>query len=165
MTAKSLPQLRYMVLLAACASCATTGPGGVTLRPDGTPGPESCPAETLKAMRYLRVHVGDAADVELDANQDDASPIRLYDGPVESVLFGELGTLGTGTRLYGWVWTGGPQVVVRYYEAHPLDGDKVPICAVARLSKGQLRKLPGSKPGMAILEFSSAAAFIVDEYR
>ncbi|WP_338052875.1 hypothetical protein [Pyxidicoccus trucidator] len=116
-------------------------------------------------MRYLRVRVGDGASVELDANQDDVSPITLYDGPVESVLFGDLGTLGTGTRLYGQVWTGGPQVVVRYYEAHPLDGDRVPICAVARLSKGQMRKLPGSKPGMAILEFSTAAVYIVEEFR
>nr|WP_205525491.1 serine/threonine protein kinase [Pyxidicoccus trucidator] len=160
-----LLSLRCVVLLAACASCATTGPGGVPLRPDGSPSFEECPAETLKAMRYLRVRVGDGASVELDANQDDVSPITLYDGPVESVLFGDLGTLGTGTRLYGQVWTGGPQVVVRYYEAHPLDGDRVPICAVARLSKGQMRKLPGSKPGMAILEFSTAAVYIVEEFR
>ena len=65
----------------------------------------------------------------------------------------------------GRVWTGGPQVVIRYYEAQPPDGDKVPICAVARASKGQLRKLPGSKPGTALLEFSGAGVYIVDEYR
>ncbi|WP_370452510.1 hypothetical protein [Corallococcus sp. CA054B] len=57
------------------------------------------------------------------------------------------------------------QVVVRYYEAHPPDGDKIPICAVARLSKGQLRKRPDSKPGTAILEFSSAGVDIVESYR
>jgi hypothetical protein len=61
--------------------------------------------------------------------------------------------------------TGGPQVVVRYYEAHPPDRDKIPICAMARLSKGQLRKLPESKPGTAILEFSTAGVDVVDSFR
>jgi hypothetical protein len=165
MTAPRITRLCFVVLLATFAGCATKGHGWVPLRSDGTPGPEECSAEALKGMRYLRVRVGESAEVELDANQDDARPIRLYDGPVESILYGELGTLGTGTRLYGWIWTGGPQVVIRYYEAHPLDGDKVPFCAVARLSKGQLRKLPGSMPGIAILEYSHAGVYVVDEYR
>jgi len=68
-------------------------------------------------------------------------------------------------RLYGRVWTGGSQVVIRYYAAHPPGGDKVPICAVARLAKGQPKKLPGSKPGMAILEFSVAGVYTVNEFR
>jgi hypothetical protein len=103
--------------------------------------------------------------VDLDANQIDSEPITLYDGPIESVARDGFGTLGALTRLYGQVWTSGPLVVIRYYEAHPVDGDKVPICAVARLGDGQMRKLPGSKPGMAILESSIAAAFIVDAFR
>ena len=164
MKSPRITYLCFVVLLATSAGCAT-GPGRVPLRSDGTPGPEECPEEALKGMRYLRVRVGDSAEVELDANQDDARPIRLYAGPVESILYGELGTLGTGTRLYGRVWTDGPQVVIRYYEAHPLDGDKIPLCAVARLSKGQMRKLPGSQPGIAILEFSSAGVYVVDEFR
>ena len=32
-------------------------------------------------------------------------------------------------------------------------------------SENQLRKLPESKPGMAILEFSIASAYIVDSFR
>lgn len=144
--------------------CATST-GGVALRPDGTPGPQECPEEARKAMRYVRLHVGDAALVELDANQVGAQPITLYDGPVESMLKDDLGMLEAPTRLYGWVWTSGPQVVVRYYEAHPPDGDKIPICAVARLGNGQLRKRPESKPGTAILDFSIADAFIVDSFR
>jgi hypothetical protein len=115
-------------------------------------------------MRILRMQVGDATDVELDANQMDSSPITLYEGPVESVLDGSLGLLDPVTRLYGRVWTSGPQVVVRYYEAKPPDGDTVPICAVARLGD-QMRKRPESKPGTAILEFSNAAVFVVDEFR
>jgi hypothetical protein len=116
-------------------------------------------------MRILRMRVGDSADVDLDANQIDARPIMLFDGPVESYLDGSLGTLEAGTRLYGRVWTGGHQVVVRYYEARPVDGDTVTICAVARLGKGQLRKRPDSKPGTAVLDFSGASAFVVDSFR
>ena len=111
------------------------------------------------------MQVGDATDVELDANQIGAEPITLYDGPVESVLDGSLGTLNPITRLYGRVWTNGPLVVVRYYEAKPPDGDTVPICAVARLGDGQLKRRPESKPGTAILDFSNVAVFVVDSFR
>jgi hypothetical protein len=153
-----------VLLLLMASGCATT-PGNVSLRPDGTPGPEECPAKALEVMRYLRMRVSDAGDVELDANQVSARPITLYDGPVESILDSELGTLNPGTRLYGRVWTGGPLVVVRYYEARPPDGDTMPICAVARLGNGQMRKRPESKPGTAILDWSGAAVFVVDAFR
>lgn len=151
------------ILIGTTWGCTT--PGGVSLRPDGTPGPQECPEKALETMRILRLHVGDAALVDLDANQADYSPITLYDGPIESMLNEDLGPLESPTRLYGQVWTGGPQVVIRYYAAHPPNGDKVPICAVARLAKGQLRKLPGSKPGMALVEFSTAGAYIVESFR
>ena len=59
----------------------------------------------------------------------------------------------------------GPQVVIRYYEAHPPNSEKLTICAVARLSHDQMRKSPDSKPGMAILDGSIAAAYIVDAFR
>ena len=151
------------ILLGSAWGCSTSG--GVSLRPDGTPGPQECSEKALETMRILRLRVGDAADVDLDMNQADVTPIRLYDGPIESMLNENLGPLESPTRLYGQVWTGGPQVVIRYYEAHPPNGDKIPICAVARLAKGQLRKLPGSVPGMAIVEFSVASAYIVDSFR
>lgn len=138
---------------------------GVSLRPDGSPGPEECPEETLKVMRILNLRAGDAASVELDVNQADDSPITLYAGPVESMLREELGPLQASTRLYGRVWTEGPQAVIRYYEAQPPDRDKLPICAVARLARGQMKKRPESKPGTAILEFSTAGVFIVDSFR
>jgi hypothetical protein len=57
-------------------------------------------------MRILRMRVGDSADVQLDANQIDAKPITLYDGPVESLLEGALGTLEAdskpGTAVLGY---------------------------------------------------------------
>lgn len=152
-------------VLLATSSCRTAM-GEVSLRPDGTPGPEECPEEARKAMDYLQMFVGEAAIVQLDANQSRASPITLYDGPVESVLENDLGLLAAPARLYGRVWTGGPQVVIRYYEAHPLTGgSKIPICAVARLGLGQLRKRPDSKPGTAVLDSSRAGVFIVDAFR
>lgn len=157
------PFLASVVLLCMCSGCTT--PGGVFLRPDGSPGPQECPEKALEAMRVLNVRVGDGATVDLDVNQAQTSPITLYDGPVESMLTGSLGPLPPVTRLYGRVWTGGPQVVVRYYEAHPTDGEPFPICAVARLARGQMQKKPESKPGTAVLEFSSAGVFIVNSFR
>jgi hypothetical protein len=152
------------VLLFTLSGCATT-PGGVSLRPDGTPGPEECSEEARKAMNYLRMFVGEAAWAQLDANQS-SSPITLYDGPIESVLDDDLGLLEAPARLYGRVWTSGPQPAIRYYEAQPVKGgNKVPICAVARLGLGQLRKRPESKPGTAILDASNAGVFIVDAFR
>jgi len=153
------------VLLVVTSVGCVTAPGNVALRSDGTPGPEECPPKALEVMRYLNLRVGDSAWITLDANQMDVRPITLYEGPIESVLEEELGPLGSPDRLYGRVWTDGPQVVIRYYAAHRLDGDKVPICAVVRLAKGQLRKRPESKPGTSILESPSAAVFIVDAFR
>jgi hypothetical protein len=162
MPANRAPLLPLIGLMLTSFGCPSAG---VSLRADGTPGPEKCPEEALKTMRILRMRVSDATDVELDANQIGARPITLYEGPIESVLDGSLGTLEPITRLYGRVWTTGPQVVVRYYEAKPPDGDTVPICAVARLGDGQLRKRPESKPGTAIIEFSNASVFVVDSFR
>jgi hypothetical protein len=135
------------------------------LRPDGSPGPQACSEEAKRTMRAMKLEVGDTSWVELDANQIKSSPITLYDGPIESILDNDFGTLEETTRLYGQVWTGGPQVVIRYYEADPPGREKLPICAVARLSENQLRKLPGSKPGMALLQFSVSGVTIVDSFR
>lgn len=155
--------LGSIALLATSSGCTTSG--GVALRPDGTPGPQDCSEEAKRTMRALKLRVGDAAWVDMDANQLDARQITLYDGPIESMLKEEFGTLESTTRLYGQVWTSGAQVVIRYYEAHPPDSEKLPICAVARLSREQMRKLPESKPGMAILDGSTSAAYVVDAFR
>ena len=149
-----------LVLLTFCGC-----PGGVGLRPDGTPGPEGCSAEALRTMEALQLQVGDSVKVQLDANQVDASPVTLYDGPVESLVWEFVRTLDLGTRLYGRVWTAGDRVVVRYYQAQRMGGQRFPICAVARMSGNEFRKLPGSKPGMALVQFSTAVAYIVDEFR
>ncbi len=138
---------------------------GVSIRPDGGPGPQPCSEKALEAMRILRLRPGDGSTVEIDANQQSQSPITVNDGPVESILKDDLGYLGPTTRVYGQIWTGGPSVVIRYYEARPPDGDPIPICAVARLGRGGLLKKPGPRPGSAVLEFSRAGIYIVDAFR
>lgn len=165
MATTKLSLLGCAVLLVTSSGCPGSATSGVALRPDGTPGPEKCPEEARKAMNYLRLFVGASAWIQLDANQS-SSPLALYEGAIESVLEDDLGPLAAPARLYGRVWTSGPQAVIRYYAAQPLDGgDQVPICAVARLGIGQLRKLPASKPGMAVLGAASAGVYIVDEFR
>lgn len=116
-------------------------------------------------MRILRLRPGDSSTVVIDANQSSQSPIIVNDGPVESHLTEELGFLDAGTRMYGQIWTGGPNVVIRYYEARPPDAEPISICAVARLGRGQLKKKPGPAPGTAELEFSRAGVYIVDGFR
>lgn len=145
-----------------CMGCAGSG---VSLRPDGSPGPQECPQKALEAMRILRLRPGDTSMAEVDANQSAQDSITVNDGPVESILRDELGYLPPTTRLYGLIWTSGPNVVIRYYEARPPDGDPIPICAVARLSGGGMRKLPGPRPGSAVLEFSRTGIYIVDAFR
>jgi len=116
-------------------------------------------------MRLLRLRPGDSAFIEIDANQTAQTPVSLTDGPVESYLDEDLGTLPVTTRVYGRIWTGGPNVIIRYYEARPPDGDPIPICAVARSAHGGLMKSPDSRPGVAVLKLSRAALWIVDEFR
>jgi hypothetical protein len=116
-------------------------------------------------MRYLRLRPGDSALAVIDANQNSQETISVNDGPVESFLSSFLNSLPPTTRLYGQIWTGGPNVVIRYYEARPPDGEAIPICAVARLGQGQLKKLPGSLPGNALLGFYQANVYIVDGFR
>jgi hypothetical protein len=156
-------------VLTALVAAASLGFGctgsGVSLRADGSPGPEDCSKKALEAMRILQLRPGDSSRAEIDANQSRQEPLTVYEGPVESFLTAELGFFVSGTRLYGRIWTRGPNVIIRYYEARPLEGETVPICAVARLSYGGLRKQSSPAPGIAVLEFSNTPIYIVDSFR
>jgi hypothetical protein len=116
-------------------------------------------------MRYLNLRVGDGALIDVDVNQPKSGDLILYDGPIESALQDELGPLAKTSRLYGQVWTRGPQVVIRYYAAQAPNAERVPLCAVARLGDDEMRKLPESKPGTAIFGSPIASVFIVDTFR
>ena len=69
------------LLLSTLLGCSTTG--GVSLRADGSPGPEKCPRETLKLMRYLRLDIGEGADVELRVARRSSSGTTRHDLPVK----------------------------------------------------------------------------------
>lgn len=136
------------------------------LRPDGTPGPQDCPAEALKTMQILGMQVGDAAAVELDHFQAGDAPVTLYDGPIETVLDESLGLLEPSTRLYGTVWTSGPRPVIRYFEARrPRSDVIIQVCVATQFPVGQKEKLRGSKPGMAIVDNGVADVYVVDKFR
>lgn len=173
---KALARLMAMAVLACMhLGCASTGvahradggPADVPLRADGSPGLQRCSDEALNAMRILRLQPDIGAWIELDPYQIDESPITLTDGPLESLLDEELVTLPVGTRLYGHVWTGGPVVVIRYYEAQPPNSERVPICGVVRWGPQDVngKKLPGSPPGGALLKYSRASMWIVRKFR
>ena len=136
----------------------------VPLLRDGSPAPEPCPEKALLVMKALELNAGDSVHVEIDANQTEREPLTINDGPIESIMLGHLGNLGGTTRLYGRVWTSGPRVVIRYYWAQRVGGKRMPICAVARKGGGQLESKPGKAPGSAELPYSTALAFIVEEF-
>jgi len=120
-------------------------------------------------MDLIGLSAGDGTWIYLDSNKAGQYDITVNDGPIESALRKPLGrVLDATTLLYGKVWTSGPDVVIRYYEARPPQRGSsgvIPICGVARLGGGQLKKKPGPAPGSAILEFSEATIMIVDAFR
>lgn len=157
-----LPLMAMVVLVWAGAGCAGRG---VTLRDDGGPGPEKCSDEALKTMRILRLRPDSGALIEIDPFQMGQSPIELTDGPIESFQEEPLAGLPAGTRLYGQIWTGGPEVVIRYYEALPPDGERIPICAVVRWTSDQGKKLPSTSLRVAVIASGRATMWIVHEFR
>jgi hypothetical protein len=136
----------------------------VPLLPDGSPGPEPCPSNAKDVMKALRLRPGDTARIEIDANQIHREPLTVNDGPVESIMMEPMGQLEGASRLYGRVWTSGPRVVIRYYRAQMAGAEVIPICAVARKGYGQLEGKPGRFPKSAELQFSTALAFIVEDF-
>ncbi len=115
-------------------------------------------------MRLLGIRPGAAADVEIDANQIQREPLTVLAGPIESILSQPMKHLDGGTRLYGWIWTTGRGVVIRYYRAQMAGGEVFPICAVARRGGDELAGTPGKWPNSVELQSSSALAVIVEEF-
>jgi hypothetical protein len=117
-------------------------------------------------MDALQLRTGDTAKIEIDANQFDREPLTIQAGPIESIMLGGMGKLGGASRLYGRVWVSSTgRVVIRYYRAQrALEGNPLPICAVARAGGGQLEGQPGKFAGTAELPYSSATAFVVQDF-
>jgi hypothetical protein len=115
-------------------------------------------------MRVLGVRPGYAGEIEIDANQDEREPLTVFAGPIESILMRPMTNVAGGTRLYGWIWTTGRGVVIRYYRAQEPGREVFPICAVARRGGDELAGTPGKWPNSVELQSSSAMAVIVEEF-
>ncbi|RKG91719.1 hypothetical protein [Corallococcus carmarthensis] len=83
----------------------------------------------------------------------------LGDGKLESVTTETLGGFLEGTRLFGRVWTEGPIVVGRYTRARMPNGEELDVCLSLSLEGDGLPKLPGSKPGAALVQANDGATF------
>lgn len=117
-------------------------------------------------MRVRQMRIGQSATIDIDVNQTDTSPITVYDGPIQSFLIEPLNGIHSPSWLYGKVWTGGPYVVIRYYQSALDNFQVIPICAEARLANNlPLKKRPNSRPGTAVLDYSMALVYVVDSFR
>jgi len=133
-----------------------------------------CPPELQQGMREYALYTA-INDVILDINQPgDENEFGVYrDGPIVSRVVGPpVGTgpaLPEGTLLYGRLWTegldlfGGEAVMGRYTEVQLPDGRRAPVCFILGDRGGLIPKLPGSKPGAAVLH-RRYSAFGVDQW-
>jgi len=156
-----------------------------------TPTREECPAPAVEAMSARRLRDNGYIEIVVDPRQpklpigkckaagrwrDDvpACVATLGDGKIESVVSGGQGGLPTGTRLYGQLWTSGDEVVgrytravvpsgIEYFQEDEIGGRDFPICVALGLNGGE-KKLPGSKPGAAIVPADSPARFIYGQW-
>ena len=147
--------------------CAATGLGcpAAQLRPE----PGACPEDARHVMfEELKLYGGSylmgTLDIHQPADRHDPRVEGTYqDGPIIGRVEGFDGVtdphLPSGTLLFGRLWTGpgfqvqwGDDAVLgRYTEAVLPDGRKVPVCIVVGGQDGRWAKLPGSKPGAAVL--------------
>jgi len=156
----------HVVFLGVCFMGLGTSCSGVPLRPDGLPGPQTCPANALDAMNTWGISPGDTAEILIDENKYGQTPFTLSDGPVESSLMQALGALPAGTLLYGHIWAGsGSTVAIRYYEIRIPRGGKYPFCGVVLNMDGDLEKRPGSPPGVGVIRDVFGVVQAVDAYR
>jgi len=160
------PRSSSLPSLLAAWLCAASGLGcpAAQVRPD-RPEVEECPAEAQHAMfEELKLNPGKFQVTILDIHQPGGTQeLGIYqDGPIIGRVVQDATTdpaLPGGTLLYGQLWTGpgiqneaGKESVIgRYTQALLPDGRMLPVCLVVGSSKGRWAKLPGSKPGAAVL--------------
>ena len=150
-----------------------------------TPTREACPAAAVEAMHERALRDEGEIRVQVDVRQPDEGPGKcraagrerdfgciatLGDGKIESVVLRRFRDLPKGTRLYGQVWTSGEEVVIRYTRAVVPSGEDYgdlerdfPICVALGLNGGE-KKLPGSKPGAAVVPAEAPARFIFGQW-
>ncbi|RKG82026.1 hypothetical protein D7W79_03570 [Corallococcus exercitus] len=140
------------------------------------PTQQSCTTESVRSMKRLGLIDGMSPNILVDAKQPDLeSPDEceaagrvwrdgecltlLGDGKIESEVRRTIGRLPEGSRLYGRVWTEGATVVGRYTRARLPNGAEHDVCVSLSLNGG-LDKLPGSKPGAALVRPADGAIIL-----
>ncbi|AFE09907.1 serine/threonine protein kinase [Corallococcus coralloides DSM 2259] len=143
------------------------------------PTQQSCTTESVRSMKRLGLTDGMSPNILVDAKQpafrsrgeceaagrmwggDDFAECftLLGDGNLESEIRETIGRLPEGSRLYGRVWTEGATVVGRYTRARLPNGAEHEVCVSLSLNGG-LDKLPGSKPGAALVRPTDGAIIL-----
>jgi len=140
----------FMKALAAAVCLVTPGCAGVPAQPSW---PRDCPPETLALMASRGMKPGDINQLQLYIHdQGEMSDFaNSQPGPIVSVIGSEADAhqwFPVGTKLYGFMWTGGKEVQAHWTEAHLPDGQKLPVCLVLGWEeRGGHFKKPGTQPG------------------
>jgi len=148
----------FKSLAAAACLLTTAGCAGVPVKSSW---PQDCPPESLAAMREWGIRPGDTGYITLDIAQPGAMSERgdYLAGPVVSVIGeddksmnwpqGRDHLLPVGTRVYGYMWTGGERIHAYWTRAELPDGRPVPVCIAMGLGEwgGWPKKIPGMQPG------------------
>jgi hypothetical protein len=144
-------ELDFMKSLAAAVCLVTSGCAGVPAQPSW---PRDCPPETLAAMASRGMEPGEQNEFQLHIHdQGELSDfVNAQPGPIVSVIgskFDAVSWFPIGTKLYGFMWTGGEDVQAYWTEAHLPDGQKVPVCLVLGYDErgGYSKEWPGTQPG------------------
>jgi len=140
----------FMKALTAAVCLVTPGCAGVPAQPSW---PRDCPPETLAAMAKRGMKPGDQNEFQLYIHdQGHVSEFaNSQPGPIVSVIGSKLDAVDwfpIGTKLYGFMWTGGERVRAYWTEAHLPDGQKLPVCLELGFQEGKgYWKDPGTQPG------------------
>ncbi|MBE4751402.1 protein kinase [Corallococcus sp. ZKHCc1 1396] len=137
-------------------------PSSSQVRPEtGT----ECPEEAREVMpSVLWLSPPTTIQIHIDVKHQGGMQSRsVYsDGPVTGIVWDGTIKLPKGSLLYGRMWTGDGNLLVRYTEARLPNGDVHPVC-ISVGEKGPVKGWGGSKPG-AVVYAQGAIAFPVERW-
>jgi eukaryotic-like serine/threonine-protein kinase len=151
-------ELEFFKSLAMAACLFSAGCAGVPVKSDW---PQDCPPESLAAMREWGFGPGASGYITLDIDQPGAMSDRgdYRAGPIVSI-FGEKdrgatrpqgrdNVLPVGTKVFGFMWTGGERIHAYWTRAELPDGQQLPVCIAMGFGEwgGWPEKEPGMQPG------------------
>ena len=151
-------ELDFLKSLAAAACLMTASCAGVPVKSGW---PQDCPKESLAAMREWGFGPGMTGYITLDIDQPGAMSDRgdYRAGPIVGFIGeddraglpvqGRENVLPAGTKLYGFMWTGGERIHAYYTRAELPDGRPLPVCIAMGFGEwgGWPWKEPGNFPG------------------